>query len=315
MIQNQQNIENEMSRISDLSLFLRVLETGSISAAARYESLSLAVASQRLQRLERELGVRLLNRSTRSMYPTPEGQTLADQGRPLIEELVALGQCLRDCSTTVAGHLRVTMSASFGRIYVSPLLSEFQTMYPKVNISAHLSDDMVDIIKEGFDLAIRMGPLQDSRLVVRPLSPDPRVLVASPDYLNKHGTPLHPDDLSSHDGLFLLGREGRQDIWPLSTPNGGLIKVKMSGNFESNLGEVLRDAALSGLGISYQSVWSVASDLKHGRLRVVLPEYPGVPSQINAITPTRSMQSRRVQAFVDFLAEKFADPLLWERTS
>jgi DNA-binding transcriptional LysR family regulator len=136
-----------MERISDISLFLRVVDLGSISAAARSENLSLAVASKRIQRLEESLGARLLNRTTRRLYPTPEGELLASQGRPLIEALNALGESLHTSRSEVTGTIRVTMSASFGRLYISPLLAEFQSLHPDVNFVAHLSDEVVDLVK------------------------------------------------------------------------------------------------------------------------------------------------------------------------
>lgn len=151
-----------MDRLGDIALFLRVLDAGSITAGARSLDLSVAVASQRLKRLERDLGVRLLHRTTRRLHPTAEGQQLAERGRVLVEDLDALADDLRESAHDVGGTLRVTLSASFGRQYVSPLLPEFQARHPRVRVSAHLSDDLVDLVKQGFDLAIRIGPLDDS---------------------------------------------------------------------------------------------------------------------------------------------------------
>ncbi|MFA4303369.1 LysR family transcriptional regulator, partial [Xanthomonas perforans] len=151
-----------MDRLGDIALFLRVLDLGSITAGARSLDLSVAVASQRLKRLERELGVRLLHRTTRRLHPTAEGQRLAERGRVLVEDLDALAEDLRESAHDVGGVLRMTMSASFGRQYVSPLLPEFQARHPRLRISAHLSDDLVDLVKQGFDLAIRIRPLEDS---------------------------------------------------------------------------------------------------------------------------------------------------------
>ncbi|MET1023690.1 MAG: LysR family transcriptional regulator [Pseudoxanthomonas sp.] len=302
-----------MDRIGDIALFLRVLDLGSITAAARSQDLSVAVASQRLQRLERDLGVRLLHRTTRRLHPTPEGQALAERGRPLVEEFEALGEGLRESAVGVTGTLRMTMSASFGRQYVSPLLPAFQALHPRVGISAHLSDDLVDLVKEGFDLAIRVGAMEDSGLVARPIASNRRALVASPDYLRRRGTPRHPDELAQHDGILLMGRTGRQDTWTLTTPEGGTTKVRMRSRFESNFGELLRDAVVAGQGIAVHSLWHVADDLRHGRLSIVLPDYPPPLTQINAVTPARRLQPPRVHAFVDFLATQFAAPAPWER--
>ncbi len=301
-----------MDRIGDIGLFLRVLDLGSITAAARSLNLSVAVASQRLKRLERELGVRLLHRTTRRLHPTSEGQSLAERGRALVEDLDALADDLRQSAHDVGGTLRVTLSASFGQQHVSPLLPEFQARHPRLRISAHLSDDLVDLVKEGFDLAIRIGLLDDSGLVARRIAGNRRVLAASPDYLRRHGTPRHPDDLADHAGVLLMGRDGRQDVWTLTAPDGGLLRVRMTSRFESNFGELLRDAVLAGQGIAMHSLWHVADDLRAGRLVVVLPDYPPPTSQISAVTPARRLQPPRVRSFVDFLIERLGTAPPWE---
>ncbi|GHH58860.1 LysR family transcriptional regulator [[Pseudomonas] boreopolis] len=301
-----------MDRIGDIALFLRVLDLGSISAAARSLDLSVAVASQRLKRLERELGVRLLHRTTRRLHPTPEGQALAERGRVLVQDLEALAEGLRESAQGVSGTLRVTMSASFGQQYVSPLLPEFQALHPGVRISAHLSDDLVDLVKEGFDLAIRIGPLGDSGLVARRIAENRRVLCASPGYLRRHGTPRTPEELAGHAGVLLMGRDGRQDVWTLTTPGGGTVKVRMESRFESNFGELLRDAVLADQGIAVHSLWHIADDLRAGRMAVVLPDYPPPTTQINALMPARRLQPPRVRSFVEFLIRHLGDAP-WEK--
>jgi DNA-binding transcriptional LysR family regulator len=165
-----------MDRVGDLSLFLRVLDLGTISAAARSLGLSVAVASQRLKRLERELGVVLLHRTTRQLHATPEGAALAAQGRVLVEDLEALTSGLRQAANEVSGTLRVTMPASFGRQYVSPLLPQFLTRHPRIKLSVNLSDELLDLVGAGFDLGIRVGTLGDSGLVARQLASNRRVL-------------------------------------------------------------------------------------------------------------------------------------------
>ncbi len=302
-----------MDRVGDLALFLRVLDLGSITAAAHSLDLSVAVASQRLKRLEKELGVRLLHRTTRRLHPTPEGAALAEQGRVLVEELETLGTGLREAAREVAGTLRVTTSASFGRQYVSPLLPAFLARHPKLRLSIHLSDNVVDLVSEGFDLAIRIGALDDSRLVARRIAPNRRVLCASPDYLRRRGRPRTPEDLAHHDCLLLFGSGGRQDVWRLGTPTGGEVAVRVQGRFESNFGEVLRDASLAGEGIVIHSLWHVADDLRAGRLEVVLPDYPLATTAISAVMPQRRLVPPRVRAFTDFLIEQFGDHPPWER--
>ncbi len=300
-----------MDRIGDITLFLRVLDLGSISAAARSLGLSVAVASQRLKRLERELGVRLLHRTTRRLHATPEGMALAEQGRPLVEDLDALASGLRQAGTDVAGTLRVTASASFGRQYISPLVPEFLARHPRITLSLDLDDQLLDLVSAGFDLAVRIGALADSSLVARRLADNRRVVCASPDYLRRRGWPRTPQDLAAHDCLLLAGSRGRQDVWRLGDGQGGEIAVRVRGRFESNFGEALRDAVLAGLGIALHSTWHVCEDLRSGRLVQLLPEYPIGSTGIHAVMPQRRLVPPRVRAFVDFLAERFAQPP-WE---
>ncbi|EYS87944.1 LysR family transcriptional regulator [Cupriavidus sp. SK-4] len=302
-----------MDRIGDIGLFLRVLDLGSISAAARSLDLSVAVASQRLQRLERELGVRLLHRTTRRLHATPEGVVLAEQGRALVDDLEALGTSLRQAGTGVSGTLRVTTSSSFGRLYISPLLPEFLAQHPGLTLSVNLTDNVLDLVSAGFDLAIRIGALDDSTLVARRLANNRRLLCAAPDYLRRRGTPRTPQDLAQHDCLVLVGSQGRQDVWRLGDGAGGEIAVRVRGRIEANSGELLSDAALAGFGIALHSTWHVCADLRAGRLVQVLPDYPLADTGIYAVMPQRRLVPPRVRAFVDFLARRFGDNPPWEQ--
>ena len=285
---------------------MRALDLGSISAAARALDLSVAVASKRLQKLEQELGVRLLHRTTRQLRATPEGTALAEQGRTLVEDLESLTSGLRQASTQVTGMLRVSTSSSFGRQYVSPLLPEFLALHPGVRISVNFSDEMLDLVSSGFDLAIRIGALSDSTLVARQLAKNRRVLCASPDYLRRHGTPKTPADLKHHNCLLLVGSQGRQDVWRMNDTKGREISVRVTGRLESNVGESLRDAAVAGAGIALHSTWHICEDLAQGRLRVVLPNYPIVDTGIYAVMPQRRLVPARVKVFIEFLARHFA---------
>jgi DNA-binding transcriptional LysR family regulator len=302
-----------MDRVGDLSLFLRVLDLGSISAAARSLDLSVAVASQRLKRLERDLGVRLLHRTTRQLHATPEGAALAEQGRVLVEDLEALTGGLRQSATEVSGTLRVTMSAAFGGQYISPLLPEFLALHPRVKLSVNLNDQILDLVGSGFDLGIRVGALGDSGLVARQLATNRRVLCASPDYLQRHGTPRTPADLAAHDCLLLVGSQGRQDMWHFTDRKGREIAQRVQGRFESNQGALLRDAVVAGLGIALHSLWHVHEQLRSGQLQVLLPDYPIATTGIHAVMPQRRLVPPRVRAFVDFLAERLGKHPPWEQ--
>ena len=302
-----------MDKAADISLFLRVFDAGSISAAARSLDLSVAVASQRLRRLEKDLGVRLFQRTTRQLHPTPEGMALAEQGRALIDDLEALTASLREAGSGIAGTLRLTTSATFGRQYISPLLPEFLARHPKLRISVDLDDQHRDLVAEGFDLSIRIGALTDSTLVARRLASNRRVLCASPEYLRLHGTPATPQDLTAHQCLLLTGRSGRNDIWRLTGSDGQEVAVQVDGRIDCNQGELLRDAAVAGLGIALHSIWHVHEDLRSGRLQVVLPDHALPDTGIHALMPQRRLVPPRVRTFVDFVAEKFGTAPPWER--
>jgi len=302
-----------MDRVDDISLFLRVLDLGSISAAARHRGVSVAVASQRIKRLERELGVRLLHRTTRTLHATPEGLVLAEQGRALVEELEALTVGLRHAGGTVAGTLRVTMSPTFGRLFVAPLLPELLARHPALRVSVDLSDHAIDLIGAGLDLAIRIGELDDSTLVSRRLATNRRVLCASPDYLRRHGAPRSPAELTQHECLVQVGRRGRSDTWRMTDRRGREVSVRVTGRIEANQGELLREAAIGGLGIAMASTWHVGDDLRAGRLEVVLPDFALAETGIHAVMPERRLVPPRVRAFIDFLAERLGGTPPWER--
>jgi DNA-binding transcriptional LysR family regulator len=302
-----------MDRIGDLNLFLRVLDLGSISAAARSLDLSVAVASQRLKRLEQSLGVRLFHRTTRRLRLTAEGEALVEQGRALIEDLDALTGGLQKAAGEIAGTLRVSLPASFGRQYISPLVPEFLAQHPRLKIHMDLSDSLRDLTSEGFDLAIRIGEMRDSNLVARRLAPNRRVLCASPDYLRKNGAPTKPEQLSAHDCLLIVSGRKAHGTWQLRKPGAKQVSVRVRGRLESNLGEAIRDAAIAGLGIALHSTWHVCEDLRAGRLQRVLPDYVLPESGIYAVMPQRRLIPARARAFAEFLAQRFGRTPPWDR--
>jgi DNA-binding transcriptional LysR family regulator len=296
-----------MDRLSDIALFLKILDLGSISAAARNLDLSVAVASKRLQRLEQELGVRLLHRTTRHVHATTEGNALAEQGRALVEDLEALTSGLGSGGTEVRGTLRISTSPTFGRLYISPRLPEFLALHPQVRLSIHYSDEIVDLAGGGFDMAIRIGKLDSPALLGRRLATNQRVLCASPGYLRKHGVPKTPRDLERHQCLLQVGAD-----WRLKDKSGREMPVRLNSRLESNLGDSLRDAALAGLGIALHSTWHVGADLRAGRLQVVLPDYPVAETGIYAVMPQRRLIPERVRAFTEFLARYFGETPPWQ---
>jgi DNA-binding transcriptional LysR family regulator len=295
-----------MDRLTDIAIFIRVLDTGSISAAARSLGMSTALASKRLIGLEKHLGVRLLHRTTRRVSATPEGNELATQGRPLIEDLEALTTGLTQSGKEVSGTLRLTAAVSFGHHYISPLLPTFLAQHPRLQMQLSLTDEKRDLINDGFDLAIRItSNLQDSGLVARQLARNRRIMCASPTYLAQHGHPQSLADLGQHACLLLAGFNGPEDRWHLTDKQGEKHSVKVKGQLESNLGDALRDAALADMGISLHSTWHINKDIAEGRLLRVLPDFY-MDTAIYAVMPQRRLVPPRVRAFTEFLQGQMA---------
>ena len=296
-----------MSRLSDLSLFLKVVDASSISAAARSLDISPALASKRLQNLESELGVRLLHRTTRKVSLTPEGMELVRRGRHLVEDLEGVTSELAAASKEVSGTLRITTGVSFGRLFISPRLPELLKQYPALKIQLHLSDERVNLIESGYDMAIRIsGALENSGLVARKITQNRRILCASADYLSKQGTPQALDDLEKHNCLLLTDQQDKKNVWELMDSNGQVHRIKVTGTLESNLGDALYQSTLSGLGISLHSDWHVKQDLREGRLIHVLPEFYK-EAAIYAVMPQRQFIPPRVRAFTQFIEKQLLE--------
>ena len=297
-----------IENISDLMVFTRAVRGGSLSAAARELGMSLAVASKRLQRLEDQLGVRLLNRSTRQLGLTDEGEqyyhycvrVLAELEEG--EELVTLG------SKEPKGNLKVTVPAAFGRLHVAPLVPDFLARYPAVRLTLHLTDSLVDIIDQGYDLAIRIGELKDSSLVAKSMGVDRRVVVATPSYLARHGAPQTPMELAGHNALLFAGT----DHWGFKGPGGEQVQVKVSGNLDTNNCDALREAIFADLGLALRPLWDVWQDLRDGRLVRLLPSYIPPAYPINAIYPSRRLMPKKTRIFIEHLLQRFGPVPYWD---
>src|SRR5699024_3749084 len=238
---------------------------------------------------------------------------LAEQGRIPVEDLDALISGLRQGAGTISGTLRVTMPSSFGNQYVSPLLPAFMAAHPDVKLSMNLSDTLLDLVGAGFDLGIRIGPLSDSTLVAHRLADNRRVPCASPEYMRRCGVPRTPAELATHECLLLVGSGGHQNVWRVTDGNGNEITQRVQGRFDSTQGELLREAAMAGLGISLLSLWHVHEQLRSGALNLVLPDYPTPLPGIHTVMPQRRLVPPRVRAFIDFLSGHFGGTPPWER--
>lgn len=298
-----------MTAISDLDIFARVARTGNMSAAGREMGLSPAVISKRISLLEERLGARLFQRTTRQLTLTETGEGYFKRVVDILSLVEEAEDFVSRRNTKPRGLLKVTAPTSFTRLHIAPYLSEFGNRFPDIELDFHLTDNFVDIIREGFDVAIRIGELQDSSLVARKLAPDNRVICAAPSYLDRHGMPNTLGQLESHVCLSA----GAQELWRLEGPEGQQ-QLRVKGNIRSNSSELVREALLAGLGIGLRGTWEVGKELASGALQVVLPQYRGSSSgAIWAVYPSREFMPAKVNAFIEFLAEIYGVDPYWDK--
>ena len=293
-----------MSYLESLRVFTRVVELGSITSGGRDLRLTPAVASKRIKELEKHLGVRLFNRTTRSLTPTEVGKVFYDYAVKALESIEDAEAAVASFSDTPRGVIRVTAPLGAGRRIIAPLVPRFVERFPATEVHMRLSDRKVDILSDGLDVAFFIGTPQDSNLKLRKISDCPRVLCAAPDYLERHGTPKTPDDLLSDDHNCLLLRYPRSPeyFWVLDTPDGPR-KLQVSGNMDADHGDVLTDWALAGHGIVNKPRFDVAAHLESGRLVEILADTPPPPTIFGCLYPHRRLQDPKIRHFVDFVIE------------
>jgi DNA-binding transcriptional LysR family regulator len=297
-----------MDRLAELDVFARVVTAGSMSAAARELGVSPPVISKRIRSLEERLGTRLLQRTTRQL-------ALTESGKGFYERVVAILASVDEAEAWVSrraaaarGVLRVSAPTSFGRLHIAPHLVEFMRAYPDITMDLSLSDQFVDIVAEGFDLAIRIADLQDSSLVAKRLAPNHRVLCASPSYLASMGEPTTIAELQTHR-LLVHNADG----WRLEGPTG-LAQVRVDSAVRTNSSEVVREAVVAGIGIALRSTWDVGPEIDRGQLRIVLPGWRASSRvAVHAVYPSRRHLAHKVRVFMDFLAERFGSPPYWDK--
>ncbi|ODT55506.1 MAG: LysR family transcriptional regulator [Methylobacterium sp. SCN 67-24] len=287
-------------RAHSLAMFVAVVEQGSFSAAARLLGLSPSAVSRTIDRIEVRLGVRLLLRSTRALSITAEGQAYLQAARRILADLDDAEQQIADQGAP-RGRLRVSAALSHGRLCVVPLLGEFAALYPHILVDIALTDTLVDIAAGQADVAIRFGPLADSALTARKLGETRRVIVASPDYLSRFGTPQVPEDLHHHNCLNFNFRRV-EPVWPFSRA-GRDVALTVKGSIEANNGETLGQLAAIGVGIARVGAFSVVQEIADGRLVPILEEFnPGDVEAIHAVFVGGATTPARIRAFVDFMA-------------
>ncbi|MBP0590081.1 LysR family transcriptional regulator [Paraburkholderia sp. LEh10] len=291
-----------------LIAFSHVVSAGSLSAAAREMDLPLSVVSKRLAQLEKSVGVRLIQRTTRRQTLTEEGALFHARVVRILDEIEQAEELLSQRRHEVSGLLRVTAPGQLGRQKIAPLIADFQRLHPQLAVQLELTDTVIDLVEGGLDLAIRFGSLADSSLIARTLAPNFRVLCASPAYLKAHGVPKHPHDLTSHR-CILIGDQRRAE-WRFEGDES--IAVRVDGAIVTNDGEAAHLLALADAGIAVKSIWDVGDDILSGRLRRVLPQHSMSAAPLHAIYPHSQHLAPRVRAFVDFLRERLAQAWRWD---
>ncbi len=301
---------------SDLELVLAVQAQGSLAKAAQALRLTPPVATKRLAALEARLGVRLFQRTTRRVSPTTEGHALCERARQILQDFAAAENELREQQSQPSGPIRLVSSFGFGRLWVGPALSDFQRLYPGVQVELQLTEQLPHLASVGFDAAVWLWNPPASvaaEWIVRKLAPNQRVLVAAPSYLQTHGEPQRLEDLASHACLVVrenggdTGQGHRFDQWWLNRDGQGKrTPVTVSGPLSSNSGELVRDWCLAGHGIMLRSLWDVAEPLARGALVRVLPDWAMHDADVHWLAPYRAHMPQRLRLLQEFLAQRFA---------
>jgi len=294
-----------MDRLTSLTAFVRVVDNGGFSAAGRRLNMSTTMVSNHVQALEERLGARLLHRTTRKVNLTEVGRAYYDRAVQILADLEQADDIAGALQSTPRGTLRI-YTATHIVPFVAPVVTEFLTAYPEVKVDLSMGERVIDLIDEGFDVAIRLTPPPDSSLIVRSLATWRHVLCCSPAYLEQHGPPRQLSELADRN-CIRHALYPYEDGWRFVDRKGTPASVRVSGNLFSNSGDTLRIAALQGVGISLAPGFLVADDLESGRLIRLLPEYRPVEFSMNAVYPHRHHLSAKVRSFIDLLAHHSAD--------
>jgi DNA-binding transcriptional LysR family regulator len=294
-----------MAYLDNIAVFVRVVELGNLSAAGRDMRISPAVASNRIKELERHLGVRLFNRTTRQLMPTEHGTVFYAGAKQVLEAITEAEAAVSALSGQPRGTIRVTAPLGLGRRLIASGIPEFHDRFPDIEVRLRLSDHNVDILREGIDVAFRLGLIEDSSLRLRGIMECERVLVAAPSYLATRGEPEEPAELVSrrHDCLMLRFPGAREHSWTLKTA-AGPAKFEVHGPFDSDDGDVLTGWALSGRGIINKPRFEVEPFIRDRRLKIILPDNPPTPVQFAAVYPHKNLQDPKVRLLLDFMAER-----------
>jgi DNA-binding transcriptional LysR family regulator len=301
-----------MDRFVSMAVFVKVVEGSSFAAAARHFRLSPAMVSRHVHALEEQLGAQLLNRTTRHVSPTEVGQAYYHRVRQILADIEEADRLAADLQAAPRGLLRITSSQSFGIRHLAPAVADYLALCPEVLMDVTLNDRYLDVIEEGFDLAVRIGHLEDSSLIARRLAPVRMALGAAPDYVARHGAPQTPADLAHHNCLVYT-YAAAQSEWRFRDGAGKEKAVQITGRLLANNGDLLRIAALQGQGVALGPTFILGEDIRAGTLVRLLPDYTAPEVGLYAVYPPGRHLSAKVRSFVDFLVARFGGEPEWDR--
>ncbi|OOZ44382.1 LysR family transcriptional regulator [Solemya velum gill symbiont] len=300
-----------MDRFDNMDTFVRVVEAGTISGAAERMGIAKSAVSRRLKELEAHLNAQLFHRTTRKMNLTDTGRAYYHQCVRILDDVLEAEIATSDAHGTLKGKLKIALPTSFGLLHMGPAINDFARTHPDIEFDLDFNDREVDLIQEGFDLAIRIANLPDSSLIARRLTPIRTLLCASPEYLKQEGTPQSPQELSGHQCLvYTLVPD--YDYLQLTGPDGKLVRIRVSPYMKASAGEYLKDAALAGLGIILVPSFIAHKEIEEGRLVPILSDYESKQFDAYAIYPQTRHLSKRVRTFVDFLVKRFEGIPAWD---
>lgn len=300
-----------MNRFENMDTFIRVVEAGSISRAADRLNVAKSAVSRRLKELEKHLGVELFHRTTRQMNLTDTGRAFYHQAVRILDDVLEAEIATSQAHGTLKGSLKIALPSTFGLMHMGPVINDFIKEHPQIEFDLDFNDRKVDLIQEGFDLAIRIANLPDSSLIARRIAPVKTIICASPDYLQQMGTPQSPEDLLEHQCLvYSLLRDF--EYWHLTDANGNDIKTKIHPYLKTSTGEFLKDAAVAGHGIILVPTFIAYKEIESGSLVPLLKDYSSHQINAYAIYPQTRHLSQRVRAFVDLLVKRFEGTPYWD---
>ncbi|MEM9317668.1 MAG: LysR family transcriptional regulator [Pseudomonadota bacterium] len=295
-----------MDRLTEMEAFATVVDQGGFTDAAKKMGISKSAVSKHVSSLESRLGARLLNRTTRRVSPTEIGLAYYDRARRVLNDAGEADALVTAMQSAPSGMLRVSVATDFGVNHLSPVLGDFLHAYPDITVNMVLNNRYVELISEGFDLAIRVGELEDSSLRARKLCETNKRMIAAPGYFQQFGRPQKIDDLNEHK-LLHYSNQASGNVWKVTAPSGEKRQVRTAGSLTVNDGQSLLNAAIGGLGIAYLPSFLYAESLRQGLLEDVIPELPMEVQGIYAIYPPGRYTQPKVRAFIDFLVDQFRD--------